>query len=52
MLEQYAGTRVFQRGLAKYKVINAMLMIISVIILLAAGIVAAVELCSVLYSWL
>ncbi|MGM1021478.1 MAG: DUF6097 family protein [Bacillota bacterium] len=43
VLEQYAETRVFQRGLAKYKVINAMLMIISVIILLAAGIVAAVE---------
>ncbi|QYK68667.1 DUF6097 family protein [Paenibacillus sp. S02] len=43
VLEQYAGIRVFQRGLAKYKVINAMLMIISVIILLAAGIVAAVE---------
>ncbi|WP_348620260.1 DUF6097 family protein [Paenibacillus polymyxa] len=35
VLEQYAGTRAFQRGLAKYKVINVILMIISVIILLA-----------------
>ncbi|MDP1509289.1 DUF6097 family protein [Paenibacillus sp. CMAA1739] len=43
LLEQYAGTRIFQQGLARYKVINTMLMILSVIILLAAGIVAAVE---------
>ncbi|MBU9705529.1 hypothetical protein KSP24_01140 [Paenibacillus sp. AK121] len=43
LLEQYAGTRIFQQGLARYKVINTMLLIISVIILLAAVIVAAVE---------
>ncbi|KAF6615009.1 hypothetical protein J2W97_000224 [Paenibacillus jamilae] len=43
LLEQYASTRIFQQGLARYKVINAMLMILSVIILLAAVIVAVVE---------
>lgn len=43
LMENYAGTRFFQQGLAKYKTVNILLMTLSVIVMLLTGIIAGLE---------